>query len=205
MFRLLLILILGLTLSLGWMHKKGDLPGGIRTVESLLHPVFHKESVYHYADLYKQDPLLILALIKAESHFFKKAKSARGAVGLMQLMPSTAKQIAKELNVRNFKAEDLEEPKTNIRFGTYYLAKLHKEFGNNSLTALAAYNAGSKNVKDWLKLNKTKTLQLEEIEFLETKKFVQDVLSTYHNLKKLKEWRSKIIKKVVKKYETTVR
>ncbi len=201
MFRFLLAFILGVTLTLGWFHKQGDLPSGIRTIEALLHPVFHKDTVYQYSNAYKEDPLLILALIKTESHFFKKAKSSRGAIGLMQLLPATAKEIARELNIKDFKTQDLEDPKINIQFGTYYLAKLHKEFGQDTVAALAAYNAGKKNVKDWLKLHKTKTLEMNQIEFKETRNFVEDVLTTQKQLKRLQKIRSALFKKAVKKQE----
>ncbi|MBI2118411.1 MAG: lytic transglycosylase domain-containing protein [Elusimicrobia bacterium] len=180
----------------------GDIPGRIKLVESLLHPVFHKEIINHYAIYYQEDPLFVTALIKAESNFFKKAKSQRGARGLMQIMPNTAREIAEELRIKDFKLEQLENPETNIHFGCYHLSKLRKEFGRDSINVLAAYNAGSKTAKKWLRNNRTRTLDLEDIEFYETKKFTQNVLKTYQWLKKFQRWRSKCFKWYNKKHES---
>ncbi|MBI1979378.1 MAG: lytic transglycosylase domain-containing protein [Elusimicrobia bacterium] len=177
------------------VSRWGNLPIGVQVAESLLKPVFHKEIINHYSGVYKEDPLFVIALIKAESKFFKKAKSARGAVGLMQIMPQTAKEIAKDLKMKDFAIEDLEDPETNIRFGVHHISKLRKEFGNHDITVLAAYNAGSKNVKDWLRKRKKKKIEYEEIEFYETKKFSQNVIQTYRWLKKMQTWRNQILKR----------
>jgi len=170
-----------------------EAPLGLRVLEAVVRPVFHKETINRYAGIYKEDPLLITAVIKVESKFFIRARSSRGAIGLMQVMPQTAKEIARELKIQPFKESSLEEPETNIRFGFHYIAKLRKEFGDDDVTVLAAYNAGKKNVKEWLKANRKKKLSTEELEFLETKKFVQEVLSTYNWLKKAQRWRSRIL------------
>lgn len=158
---------------------------------NLLNPVFHKEIVKRYAALYKEDPLIGMAVIKVESNFFRKAKSPRGAIGLMQIMPHTAKEIAFELKIANFKDSDLEDPELNIRFGFHHLSKLRKEFGDD-VTVLSAYNAGSKNVREWLKQKNKKALEIDDIEFAETKNFVQDVLAAYQWLKRFQRWRDRI-------------
>ena len=86
---------------------------------------------------------LVYAIIKAEINFNKNAKSGSGALGLMQLMPTTAKWIASELEF-NFEESDLFKPEINIKFGCYYIGYLFEKFSDVD-TVIAAYNAGYKN------------------------------------------------------------
>ena len=86
------------------------------------------------------DPYLILAVVKTESSFDKNALSKKGAVGLMQLLPSTAKELSEELGIE-YSYEKLFEPDYNIRLGTFYLKKLFDIFGSEKLVLLA-YNSG---------------------------------------------------------------
>jgi soluble lytic murein transglycosylase len=166
----------------------GDVPAGIRIAEAVVFPVLEKDTVRKYALEYGEDPLLALAVIKVESNFVKRAKSPRGAVGLMQLMPNTAKEIAQELKYKDFDAGQLEDPETNIRFGLHHLSKLRREFGDD-ITVLAAYNAGGKNARDWLKASYSEHLRIQDIGFPETRKFAEDVLTTRRWLGKLKRAR----------------
>lgn len=190
LFFLSLLFAIFLFLAIQW----GKIPAGIHALESLIRPVLHKEIINRYAGIYKEDPLFVMAIIKVESRFFKEARSRRGALGLMQIMPRTAKEIAKELKIKNLQEHELKNPEINIQFGFHYLKKLRTEFGEDDLTVLAAYNAGSKNVKNWLAKNKKKRLSYEEIEFTETKNFTKEVLSTYLWLKRIQGWRNKILK-----------
>ena len=160
----------------------------------MLRPAFYKDKVNTYAAEYGVDPLLVTALIKAESNFNKSAKSVTGAVGLMQLMPATAEEIAKELNYKDFKQSDLENPDVNIRFGIYYLSQLQKEFNNNIL-ALAAYNAGRGNVRQWYRMNPMLEVETSDIPYKETREYVSDVLSNYKWLKWTQNLRKTIKKK----------
>ncbi len=174
-FLILLALVGFFWATLEW----GDLSGVLRTLESLVRPVVHKEIINRHCGTYKEDPLLVMSVIKVESNFLRGAKSRRGALGLMQIMPATAKEIARELNLKTFQESDLENPDLNIRFGILYLSKLRKEFGDDDPTVLAAYNAGQKNVHDWLKATGKKTLEAKEIPFIETRNFVEDVAWNY--------------------------
>ncbi len=90
---------------------------------------------------YSISPDMILALIQTESSFDPRALSDQGAMGLMQLLPSTAREVARELNIRWTGDTILWDPPTNIEMGTYYLKSLISRF-NNVETALAAYNHG---------------------------------------------------------------
>lgn len=145
-------------------------------------PVLHKDLIDKNAALYHFDPLFLMALIKVESHFQKDATSQRGAVGLMQLMPDTALEMARKEGNISFKRQDLADPDVNLRLGTHYLSFLREEFGEDPVSILAAYNAGPANARSWQRMN---VLTLGEIPFPETRRFVKEVLSTYQWLKKI--------------------
>jgi len=95
---------------------------------------------------YGIDPLIILALIKTESSFRNHAVSKKGAVGLMQLLPYTAREVAKEVNLHVVDRKGLTDGRVNITLGVHYLAKLIDRFGNLK-HALEAYNMGPSRLK----------------------------------------------------------
>jgi len=105
--------------------------------------------VLGHAAHYDLDPALLAAVIYQESHFRADARSSSGAIGLMQLMPATAQGIADHTGGTHYKPSDLYDPEINIRYGAWYLDHLMKKYHSEKL-ALAAYNAGQKNVDDWL-------------------------------------------------------
>jgi hypothetical protein len=111
------------------------------------------------------------AVMKAESAFNHKAVSSAGAVGLMQLMPATAKDIAKQMKVKDF---DLKEPAVSIIFGVKYLVWLNKYFKGDFEAMMAGYNAGAGNVKRWVKdFNSSDDDYLTEfIPFEETRSYI---------------------------------
>ncbi|MEK7274893.1 MAG: lytic transglycosylase domain-containing protein, partial [Candidatus Desantisbacteria bacterium] len=88
----------------------------------MISPVFYKELIYKYSELQGLDPLLVSAVIKVESNFQPYAQSPRGAIGLMQIMPETGKEMAKKLKIKSFTASDLNNPEINLQIGLYYLA-----------------------------------------------------------------------------------
>lgn len=98
-------------------------------------------------EIVADQPPLIRAMVKQESGGKPKARSNKGASGLMQILPSTAKEIASELGVEDY---DLEDPLTSLIFGKHYIQKMYQEF-NDPRLALAAYNAGPGKVKQWIK------------------------------------------------------
>ncbi len=116
------------------------------------------------------DPALIMAVIEIESKFDPKAVSKAGAIGLMQIMPKTAKSISRELKIKKYNKDSLYNPEINIRIGTYYLKKLLQEFNNDIDLSLGAYNAGMGNIRKWQK-------QKKEIPFEETRSFIKKVKS----------------------------
>jgi len=150
------------------------------------YPFPYLTEIQKWSARYQLNPLLVTALIRQESRFQPKVKSPVGATGLMQLMPSTAKWIAPQINLDQ-KTLKLENPRENIMLGTWYLDYTHKQYGNNSLLAIASYNAGGGNVNKWLStIPKTDPDEfVEEIPFEETRNYVRQVFGNYWNYLRL--------------------
>ncbi|WP_444943993.1 transglycosylase SLT domain-containing protein [Microbulbifer sp. ZKSA006] len=126
------------------------------------------------------EPYLIYAVARQESHFSHDAKSSSGALGLMQLLPSTAKATARKAGVNYRRSWDLLSPSTNIALGSFYLSTLLNRFDNNRFLAAAAYNAGPTRVARWLKETRQQLpydVWIETIPFSETRNYVQNVLA----------------------------
>lgn len=160
--------------------RTGGQDGVLSSFWTFLYPRAFWAWVDHYARESRLDPYLVIAVIREESAFAPKALSRAGARGLMQLMPTTAAQVAKETNLRS--APDLDTPDSNIALGTRYLAKLYEEFGGNLALTLASYNAGPHVVRRWLTnhlpLQDPETF-IEEIPYPETRRYVKRVLGSY--------------------------
>ena len=149
--------------------------------------------IEQYSMEYKIDPLFITSVIKAESNFDPNAKSKKGAIGLMQIMPSTAKEIAhKYLNISDFTEEKLYDPELNIKLGVYYVKILSEMFNNNTNLVLASYNAGLGNVQKWQQENPIIEYDSEEMPFKETKNYVSKINRIYRVMKYFKETGSSI-------------
>ena len=133
----------------------------------LWYPLHYSTNIRVYAQQDQLDPALLAAVIEAESKFNPEARSDAGAVGLMQLTPSTAKGIAQYTGGSRFRLSDLTNPDINIRYGAWYLGHLLAKYKNERL-ALAAYNAGQENVDSWLRAH-------EGIQFSETRDYVSKV------------------------------
>ncbi len=141
-----------------------------------------------YAQKQQLDYPWIIAIARQESAFNPQARSHAGAKGLMQLMPSTAKETARLSKIPYRKESDLYQPKVNIALGTAHLAKLIDSFENNKVFATAAYNAGASRVNSWLKKRGHLPLDIwiETIPYDETRQYVQNVLAfrvIYNSLK----------------------
>jgi soluble lytic murein transglycosylase len=129
----------------------------------------------HHNDL---DPALVAAVIYAESRFDAQARSSHGAVGLMQLLPETAVQIARETGGAAFVPADLDDPRVNIRYGCYYLRTVLDQFGGDRVAAIAAYNAGAGAVGEWAAAARAQghALRIADIPYPETRAYVRSVL-----------------------------
>jgi soluble lytic murein transglycosylase len=141
-------------------------------------PLAHQETITGQAKGHGLDRAWVYAILRQESAFISDAKSSAGARGLMQLMPKTAKQVAKELQQTPLKLEDLFQPEVNIKLGTGYLNKIYRELQENPVLATAAYNAGPHRVKSWLPDQPQATdIWIETIPFHETREYLKRVLA----------------------------
>ena len=131
------------------------------------YPLRYSTIVRAHAHNYDLNPALLAAVIDEESKFRADAKSSAGAVGLMQLLPATAKGIAIHTGGSKFVTSDLYDPEINVRYGAWYLHHLLQKYGDERL-ALAAYNAGQQNVDTWRAEGK-------DIQFPETRAYVDKV------------------------------
>jgi len=143
-----------------------------RAIQELTLPLQHEDIIRQQAAEKNLDPALIAAVIYSESKF-RDQESAAGAIGLMQITPSTAKYIERLSGGTTFKISDLNDPQINISYGTYLLRHFLDRYGGNTVAALAAYNAGPGNVDSW----GGSALQVSDIRFPETKAYVEEVLS----------------------------
>jgi soluble lytic murein transglycosylase len=120
----------------------------------LNHPLSYRAEVVGYAHIYHLDPALVAAVIYEESRFRSDARSSAGALGLMQLLPSTARGIAEHTGGKRFRVpQDLYVPDLNIRYGCWYLHHLEQKYAGRPGAvelALAAFNAGESNVDAWI-------------------------------------------------------
>ncbi len=141
-------------------------------------PQTYSNTIMKEAHSNSMDPAWIFAITRQESAFIHNAKSVAGALGLMQLLPSTAKEIARKNSISLRNAEELFEPHKNIYIGTKYLKSLLNRYENKPLLATTAYNAGIGRVKQWLP---EKPLPADEwielIPFFETRNYVQNVIT----------------------------
>jgi soluble lytic murein transglycosylase-like protein/outer membrane protein assembly factor BamD (BamD/ComL family) len=152
-----------------------------RSVAEGLYPkAFHLE-VQEILKNYDLDPLLVLSLMRQESAFNPRIMSKANAIGLMQLMPKTAGEVARSLGKEIPTEEQLKDPSKNVRFGIDYLNYLMVSFNQNIVYALAAYNAGPTKVKQWVSLrsNLDPLEFIESIPYTETRNYVKKVLRNY--------------------------
>ena len=112
------------------------------------YPLEYEHIIRGHAANHGLDPALLAAVVYVESRFDPNAKSKAGAIGLMQLLPETAKGIALRTGGDRFVVADLRDPEINVRYGSWYLNHLRERYGDPSL-ALAAYHAGPGNVDHW--------------------------------------------------------
>ena len=121
--------------------------------ERAQHPLYYADTITACADAQELDPALVAAVILCESSYDPKAESRLGARGLMQLMPDTAEWVAHKLGEdgADYSFDNLYDPQTNIRFGTWYLGYLSRRFNGDATKIVCAYHAGQGNVDSWLK------------------------------------------------------
>ena len=141
-------------------------------------PISYSEKIHENAQLQNLNPAILFGLVRRESAFNKDAHSPAGAHGLMQIMPQTGKQIARDLKERWTGKRSLYNPVKNLRYGSYYYQKLLTQFDGNYALALAAYNAGPSKVKKWLPDETLPAdIWIETIPYRETREYVTTVLT----------------------------
>ncbi len=140
-------------------------------------PLAYREGVVNNARAGTLDPAWVYAVIRQESAFRSDARSPVGALGLMQIMPATGEQIARELR-DTAAAPDLLQPDTNIRYGVHYLGRMLERLQGNPILATAAYNAGPNKVAQWLPTGEPVPADVwaETIPYRETRGYVQRVM-----------------------------
>ena len=164
MKKLLALVLVGAALGAAFAYVHSTEPGWY---VRLRYPLRYQAIVRGHARNYRLDPALLAGVIYQESKFHAHARSSSGAIGLMQLLPDTAKGIAIHTGGSRFEVSDLDDPEINVRYGSWYLRHLLDKYGNER-TALAAYNAGQENVDTWRREGKG-------IAFAETRHYVKRV------------------------------
>ncbi|GMU03406.1 tetratricopeptide repeat protein [Corallococcus caeni] len=163
-----------------------DLSGRItaqtRPVWEVAYPNAFRDLIEKHTATAGVEPDLLQALMREESALDPKALSWAGAMGLTQLMPSTAKGVARELKVKKFTVDSLLQPELNIRFGAHYLGGLIKQFKGHTPYAVGSYNAGSGAVNRWRAASPDLPLDawVEEIPIAETRGYIKRVLRSYN-------------------------
>ena len=144
----------------------------------ILFPQAYWSTIKSEADKNGLDPYMVAALIRQETEFNPAAISNKSAYGLMQLLPSVGKSMAKEEGIRHFSTNDLLDPDTNIRLGTRYLRQTLERFNSQPEYTFAAYNAGDNRVTDWQSIGNYRGMDefVESIPFTETREYVQAII-----------------------------
>ncbi|MEM9771463.1 MAG: transglycosylase SLT domain-containing protein, partial [Cyanobacteria bacterium P01_D01_bin.73] len=149
-----------------------------------LYPFPYTKEIEAAAQKRNFHPMLVAGLIRQESRFEKDIESVAGAIGLMQVLPTTGDWGAKEIGLAEF---NLRNPSDNLALGTWFLDYTHREYDGNSMYAIASYNAGPGNIAKWIKRFNPQDLDkfVEEIPFPETRNYVKAVLGNYWNYVRL--------------------
>ncbi|ASJ75968.1 transglycosylase SLT domain-containing protein [Granulosicoccus antarcticus] len=168
-------------LASSWgMHDRAIYAAGLsdspRAI-ALRFPVLYRSDVARASMEHSIEPAWIFGVMRRESAYIRDVRSGAGAVGLMQLMPATAKYVAGLQGKRNWKG-DLTDSATNIGFGTYYLRHVMNKFNDHQVLATASYNAGPSRVDQWLRDSSIEAdIWIDTIPFTETRRYVRAVLA----------------------------
>lgn len=148
---------------------------------SLRFPLAYREIIETFANRYQVEEPLIYAMIRQESTFFDDIVSSAGANGLMQIMPITAKVVAKIANIPYTNTKELFLSKVNINIGVAYLKQLSHQYHAHPVLMVAAYNAGPRQVNYWLKNHKPREIDIwiETLPWQETRNYIKNVISFY--------------------------
>ncbi len=153
-----------------------------RTVQmhdfSLRYPAPYRESLQENLHKHGLEEAWVYGLMRQESRFVTKAKSEVGAAGLMQIMPDTARWVARQIGMKGYRKGLIHQLDVNIKLGTYYMKTVYTQFDANPVLASAAYNAGSTRAKQWCGPQPLEgAIYVETIPFDETRDYVKKVMS----------------------------
>ncbi len=165
----------------GWHSRAISTAASLKQYDdlSLRYPLPWQQQFELYSSAARISPTWAYGIARSESLFMRDVRSSAGAVGLMQLMPATGRQVAKEIRLPYSGLTTLTDPESNIRLGTSYLGQMAERFGGNRVLATAAYNAGPHRVDRWLPEQGSEDARvwIENIPFNETRKYVKRVLA----------------------------
>ncbi|MBI5694980.1 MAG: transglycosylase SLT domain-containing protein [Nitrospirae bacterium] len=193
-------LLSGAYLALGQYQRLLELAGGLYSDSvnvgrgtvpgyalEMLYPLAYPDIVLKQAEAFGIDPALVYAVIREESRFNPEAVSPAGAIGLMQLMPGTARAVCAKMNIGFGSTEQLKDEEFNVPLGTCYLASLVERHGGRLAHALAEYNAGPGPLKRWVDKDPAATDEefIEGITYYETRSYVKRVLRNYMMYRRL--------------------
>lgn len=158
-----------------------------RDMVELLYPVPFRDSLIKHATSRNVDPRFVLSIARQESRFQVEAKSVAAARGMMQFIPSTANEIAAQVNMKNFQQDDLYNADTAILFGSQYLANLFKQFPDQHQAVAGSYNGGADNLERWIGRSRSTEADryVPEIGFAQTKDYVYKVLANFWTYQRL--------------------
>ena len=169
-------------ISLSWgISRKNHHDSISPSLARILFPKPYVEKAKRESSRYNLSPYLVMGLMRQESAFNKRVISSANAIGLMQLLPTTATRVARSMRTELPDRNDLKKPDVNIQLGVKYLSGLLGDFDDNIVFALASYNAGPGKVRQWMALrSELKPLEfMESIPYRETRNYVKKVLRNY--------------------------
>jgi soluble lytic murein transglycosylase len=164
-----IVIVVAIVVVIVWAATRTVVPG----VTAKMYPIRYVDTIGTVSHRYGLDPYLLAAVARTESNFNPAAVSPVGAVGVMQIMPETAKWIAGLNSWKGDKRPVLTDPTDSLELGACYLEYLIQRFDGDVSAALAAYNAGPNTVDDWIKKSGSDAaFRVEDIPFKETRDFV---------------------------------
>lgn len=144
----------------------------------LRYPAPYRDNLHRHLREFGLEEAWVYGLMRQESRFVTQARSSAGAAGLMQVMPTTARWVAKKLNMRDYRSELIHQLDVNLRLGTFYLRNVFAAFDENPVLASAAYNAGPTRARQWRAARPLEgAVYIETIPFDETRDYVKKVMS----------------------------
>ncbi len=147
----------------------------------LLYPLYYTDLLQKHTTKYEIDPLFVAAMIREESRYNADIVSYAGAIGLMQIMPATGRELAGRLKIPRFNTKMLYNPDINIQMGSWYMKSLMDQFDNNHALVAGAYNGGPGRMRRWIQAKQIPDLDefIEDIGIDQTRRHIKKVIDSY--------------------------